>query len=493
MEENYNEIDDLLKEKFADHTMEPSKELWTKVAVKLASRSVVSFQKYRKLKIAMYGSAATFTGVILVLLASHFNLFQPIQEAEVLCSPSKNENKIEESTTNEETPTTIKPSNKALEIVIPTKKENTVIRSNKIEENENIANTNFQFINSNKASNNERVESQLQENTPLSNSPALADVSTMNAKTRNTNSGTSETPSNENSQLAVINQQTNRIEEIIPSKVLVEMKNKKEELNSDLLEPQQNNVANNQITNDIISPTKASKSHLKQLEWEFFGSPQYASHNIDNGNQNQQINADGQFKDDLNDAAFTWCAGALVNVPLSKNFYISTGISFSQYKQQMILNRDNFIALNNNQYSFNSSAGILQLDYSGDNILTNPDIIRSNLNFSYVEIPLSTVFQLNEKYSLEGGLFYRRLMNTGIDFKTNNELEDLTFSSISRIQKNNVGVLTGVHFQKDLTKQLTLKIGAEAKYQCSAINTSTIQKLYPWSIGLKAALVFSRL
>jgi len=65
-ENEHNEIDQLLRERFGEHTIYPEKELWDKIERRMEPRTV-PFHKYSRLKLALIGSAAVIGGLVFLL------------------------------------------------------------------------------------------------------------------------------------------------------------------------------------------------------------------------------------------------------------------------------------------------------------------------------------------------------------------------------------------------------------------------------------------
>ena len=66
-ENEHNEIDQLLRERFGEHTIRPEKELWDKIERRMEPRTVL-FHKYSQLKLAFIGSATVAAGLFLLVL-----------------------------------------------------------------------------------------------------------------------------------------------------------------------------------------------------------------------------------------------------------------------------------------------------------------------------------------------------------------------------------------------------------------------------------------
>ena len=66
-ENGHNELDKFLRETFEGHTIEPDAELWKGIEQRFAPK-VVPMQKYSRLKLAFYGSAAVIAGLLFMLV-----------------------------------------------------------------------------------------------------------------------------------------------------------------------------------------------------------------------------------------------------------------------------------------------------------------------------------------------------------------------------------------------------------------------------------------
>jgi|GEM_PF-5816931 len=66
-ENEYNGLDQFLRERFEEHTIRPEKELWDKIERRMEPRTV-PFHKYSRLKLAFIGGVAVAAGLFLLVL-----------------------------------------------------------------------------------------------------------------------------------------------------------------------------------------------------------------------------------------------------------------------------------------------------------------------------------------------------------------------------------------------------------------------------------------
>lgn len=450
----HDELDDFLKEKFSAHNMTPPDELWRKVKGELGSRKVVSYRKYRKLKTTLYISVAALAGIVLLLFANR--LTHPSSSLNDVLYPNQqtawspyhetdsadNTEKLDPKNNAERSPTKIALTN-----------------TDRIKEVENTsAKLKLPGYQALAAS-----------GTPKQNdeSKPIADHSILNTTKQN----------------AIFSIENLKSKPIVLLTSPLETKALLNNKTSKTLAQKQ--LGSTVATHSIFAEKKISK----KIEWEAYSLQKYTNRRIVNAADTDIAT----FTDETNNGVIALDAGIGVNYFVNEHFYLSTGIGQYQYKQKMKLNRNLFSSIDNQQFMVNTSVGTLQFSNSSYNADTSTANVQTNLNLLYGEIPFKIGFKISDRLAFEAGISYRRLLQTGIDFISTSNQEDLTFKRLDGLQKNNWGTNLGFYYQQKLTKHISFKIGAEAAYQLSALNMQTTQHLYPWSIGIKTAFVFTNL
>jgi hypothetical protein len=425
-DDTYDEFDDFLKGKFSGHTLQPSSELWENLNGKIATRGVVSMNKYRKLKIAFYSSVASIAALVLIFGAFYFD--KPIQKDELVTNsgvPSTSNIAISSSviSTNEQ-------ARKTLEM--PTRKKNNGL----------ILTT---------VNNNQRNKPELTTGFTPTTEPNCSTIDFL--------------VSHEAEPLQ------NNVANLSLASVFSEISTKGRDINFEL-------STDTTLENNIL----IEKKTCNKWNWELFALPQVTSQIFRNSTEENK-----------NTAAFTFSGGTAIGYKLTPRITISTGINAAQYKQSLKIDPSAFTSLSGDFVQTTTIIGDATLNYPQSQHSKEKEPIDASANLWYGELPLKIGYRLFPKIELESSLFYRRLLSTQMDFRTDDDVQEISMEIIEGLRNNNFGISLGVNCQPAISKNITLKAGTEATYQFSSINRISSQKIYPFSLGLKVSLAFANL
>ena len=190
-------------------------------------------------------------------------------------------------------------------------------------------------------------------------------------------------------------------------------------------------------------------------------------------------------------ADLTFSAGISGGFGITDNIILKSGVFYSRYSYKF---KTEAIHLVNNgtvgSYIYTSSGQVILSFISSDSI-SNESLIKSSMNYSYLNIPLVAELHFKNNYFMNIGLNFNMLVAQNMNWQVedyNGDFTDATADPIDGLETGTISMIIGFGTEKPLAKRLSLILNPSLKICLTTINNTAPVKSYPYSLGLSAGL-----
>lgn len=456
-----NDIDRLLRERFAEHTISPEEELWDKIEQRMEPRVIPAY-KYSRLKMVLFGSAAVIGGLVFLLF------------------------------------------------VLKNQKTGT----DEYSENKPVANTISQ----------EKTPCKNDIPIPPENSPALKNIPRNNGTTgakkqagQTLPSGIQELPVRENRKTEVENYPVplRQIKALSTENIYLfdtaeaeKLKNIRPTYRKTDIKPNppkhKNYHSNQHSIQKHISAKKyyARKPQNKGLIQlgKFFNnfdvktnlSAAYSLRTVRNLQNSPQADYDPAFYNKTESGKISTGGGVELAYKINPSWSLYSGIKISEYAQQIRSTQNDYTVLSSSRVFFPVSAGNIGILGDGIGELPPQSRFETKLNLLYLDIPLVARRYFGPGFYADAGLKYSVLLADNTRVSLNDGSVNFSVEKITGLQKHNFGLVFGVGAEQVTRSGIRFEAGPEIILGLNNINPSARVRCVPASVGFRAAIFLGR-
>lgn len=486
-----NDFDDFIKTKYEGHTSSPPEAYWNEIEDRLNAPKRTNLKRHITSYWLPYAAAAA----LLFAISAYFVFTE--KPAKILHN-SDSANLTKGDRANEDKANTLQYSNTSVnpESIksIPDKKNNTVTANYEYFGNKP---TEVKAFSKNKESQKVKSGQKNIRTEPASNYSDNINLSTNKVSTGATISIESSEMVNQAIAFQAINDTSQKDIKLIPETdskpvntiVLNENNNYKQGFDSILpsgLSPDN--------SNSMEALTNKTRLGLKnRLSFEMFFTPGFTFRTVTNNQINYNPEYNKAYFDKRDKGAFTFAAGLLLNVKANDKISVSTGVTYSQYSQGFSTESSHLIYTDAQNAWLYTSTGNLYFKIVSSDSISQTDIMRSSVRFSYINIPVIFKYRFAENYFVDAGLSLNILMNQSFNLQAENFDGVFEATPINDLERFNFILNLGIGREFTLRNKFALVINPGINLYLTSINNDATVKSYPFTIGLQAGLKYGLL
>lgn len=450
----HNGIDQLLRERFGEHTIRPGKELWDKIEQRMQPRTV-AFHKYSRLKLAFIGSAVVAASLLLMVLLQKEVPTEPGPIPATTPMPEQASNTKKQ--TYPEQKDNVPAKTIAVTLVQPKQKTpvNALAIQQKQAEIEPVAGTPLTYLVP-KSSKIQQTENKVHIQ-PLPGNKKL--------------------PENKNPAIASSSGKT-----LHRYKPLFTINSNKHRKNS---------------TDRYYARRATQKSWFRsgkpadKMETRIVFSPVYSYRNINNQSNIALVEFDKKSLNDNEKGRITAGGGLELAFNINKNWSVYSGLKYSSYR---LIHETTAEDLNpdTQKNSIQTSAGELFL--SGVNVASLPQstLFTSELKLNSLDIPLVIRYNVAQQLYAGAGITYSRLIADHSTMRVNSPDINFNFEKIQGLNTNNLSLTLEAGYEFVSKSGFRIGIGPEVNFRLSNQNTTGTINSKPFSVGIKTGIYLGK-
>lgn len=528
------EFDDFLKNRYEDHTIEPDKVLWEGINSRLYQKKIdIGLSKVRYLKVAVFSLAAIFAATIIyfgIITLNDHPKNQSINKIAKRIQPSDTENDslLPVINTNGEKPdsiidasTIISNQNNAVSDGIKIKKNK--LTGNKIHENivisaaQNIDTASINKVSyANTISKKEFTINNINENINITSSMVLSNSDSLNKKVFDLKA----VGIRDSSTIGV--NKVKGIEKIKPPKyiepgslkflkpIIADLQlairpniDKSDHLHivtaTEITQLSQRSDQddlklaglNQNITLSGESGTSRSVSIRSPFFIEGFVSPEISYRTLVTNTQYSVPDYGKTYFNKKEKPDFTFSTGVSGGFFISDNIIFRSGIFYSRYSLKFKTEALHLLNTGPDGNLVYTSSGIVNLQLISSDSISNESLLKSSLNFSYLNIPFVAEFHFKNNYFINLGLNLNMLVGQNMNWQAENydgNFSNANADPIDGLEPGTISMIIGFGTEKHLARKLSMILNPSLKICLSSINHTAPVKSYPYVWGMNAGL-----
>ena len=240
-----------------------------------------------------------------------------------------------------------------------------------------------------------------------------------------------------------------------------------------------------------VQPNKTRLGLKKRLSFEMFFTPGYTFRTVSDNRTNYNPEYNKAYFDKRDKGTFTFAAGMLMDVKASDKISLSTGVTYSQYSQGFTTESFHLNYTDSQNAWLYTSTGDLYFKIISTDSISQNDILRSSIRFSYINIPLIVKYRFAKNYYVDAGLSLNLLINQSFNLRAENFDGEFDATPISDLERSNFILNLGIGREFTLRNKFSLVINPGINLYLTSINNDATVKSYPFTIGLQAGLKYS--
>lgn len=529
---NTEEFDSFFKDKYTNDAITPPNDLWENINRDLKFKNISANYKsiYRlkvtvfALSVALIGTLAYFQIVLYNLkqnnnreetITQHFNLEKEKQEIKNLNSIDKINNEIKNNNTKEK-------NNKQVNEKIKQKQLANAVKNNVFEkkhftwENSKIkAKNSFNTNNINKTQKDYLRKLNLKDFTNNNNKEKINKVID-NEKTLyvDTSKNNNIIIKDEHEKKNVIDENNiNYTDSIINYNIVNNSNNKTvgEEDNTistfseTKIDTANNNITNNKKINikknlayeDSLSISEDKKVNLfknsikkDNFSYGLYFTPQYSYRLLFANNKYIIPDLGVDYFKEKEDGSMGLRAGMQFLYKLNDNLKISSGFEYSMFSQKMTIRRFDIKQDETSGYYTYTSMGRNNLTLSSSIPIDSILFLKSSSVYSFVNIPLTAEYMINDNIFINGGINYSFLFSENVLWRADNYDGDFSIEleNVSGLRTSNFSFILGLGYKYELNRKYSIIANPQITSFITSISNKMPVNTYPYSFGLKLSL-----
>ncbi len=187
----------------------------------------------------------------------------------------------------------------------------------------------------------------------------------------------------------------------------------------------------------------------------------------------------------------TFSAGILGGFQITDRLILRTGAFLSRYSFKF---KTEAFYLSNTSSGGNfvyTSSGPVNISLFSSDSISNESLIKSSIDFSYINIPISAELRFRYNYFLTLGLNFNMLAWQNMNWQAedyNGDFTETTADPIDGLEFGGLSMNLGLGKEIYIARQLSLIINPSLRINLTAQNKTSPVKSYPYSWGLNAGL-----
>ena len=453
----HNELDQFLREKFEGHTIEPAEELWAGIEPRFAQR-VVPIRKYSRLKLALYSSAVIIAGLVVVLAVVKTQNPTVIKEevSEFLNENATPENKPEIRVPEETPQKSIIAENKTTytktrKILIQSKERK--ITENDTEKKRQL-NHHLAFLPL-KPIINEDLRLYTDPNIENLKTKATLSIKTESKKVKNS------TRSNRKKHRAIFQQKHKNFS----AKKYYAQKAKHKNKNT-------------------------SGNWLENFDLRANITPAYTTRLLNNQQNVSVVNYNPAFYNNIEKGRITLNGGLELAYNFNSNWSVYSGLKLSRYSQHIRTTKNQYEIVSDNQILIPSSAGNFGLSANGIGQMASESEVSSFLKLQYLDVPVVARYKLKRRFYFDAGIKLSYLLSDKIIVDDIESESKFQVEKIMGLQKNNFSIILGSGMEHTTKSGFRFEAGPEISLSLTNINPSANVIAKPVFLGFRTSIYF---
>ncbi len=251
----------------------------------------------------------------------------------------------------------------------------------------------------------------------------------------------------------------------------------------------------NPFTDTIIASlagnTKPAPTPKHRMSYEVFFTPGYSYRTLSDNRAYYNPEYNKAYFDKHDKGYITFSSGLLTNYKINGKISISSGLSYAQYSQEFSTESFHVNYDGAQDAWIYTSSGDLHFKITASDSISQNDILRSSVRFSYINIPLLFEYKFAKHYFIDAGISYSYLISQTLNLKAENYDGNCETTPISGLKKNSFCFNLGIGREIPLNNNFSLIIQPSINLFITSINDKASVKSYPFSIGLQTGLRYS--
>ena len=190
-------------------------------------------------------------------------------------------------------------------------------------------------------------------------------------------------------------------------------------------------------------------------------------------------------------ADFTFSTGVSLGFGIIDNIILRSGIFYSRYSLNFKTEAIHLLDAGVDGNLIYTSSGPVSFQLISSDRLSNESVIKSSLNFSYLNIPFIAELHFANNYFINLGLNFNMLAGQNMNWQAENYDGDFSgaiVKPIKGLKSGSFSMIVGLGTEKSVFRNLSLIVNPSFKIFLSSINKTAPVKSYPYVWGLYAGL-----
>jgi hypothetical protein len=188
---------------------------------------------------------------------------------------------------------------------------------------------------------------------------------------------------------------------------------------------------------------------------------------------------------------FSFSAGISGGVRITNRFILKSGAYYSRYSIKLKTYAFNVINNGSDGYLVYTSSGPVNIKLISSDSLSNESLIKSSINFSFVNVPVIAEFNLGNNYFINLGFNLNMLVGQNMNWQAENydgNFSETAADPIDGLEFGSLSMTIGLVKEKFITRQLSILLNPSVRINLTSLNNSVPVKSYPYSWGLNSGL-----
>lgn len=188
---------------------------------------------------------------------------------------------------------------------------------------------------------------------------------------------------------------------------------------------------------------------------------------------------------------FTFSTGISLGFGITDNIILRSGILYSRFSLKFKTEALHLLNTGPDGDLVYTSSGPVILQLISSDSLSNESLIKSSLNFSYLNIPLVAELHFMNNYFINLGLNFNMLVGQNMNWQAENydgNFSNATSEPIKGLKSNSLSIILGFGTEKPVSHNLSIILNPTLKVHLSSMNNTAPVKSYPYVWGLNAGL-----
>jgi hypothetical protein len=187
----------------------------------------------------------------------------------------------------------------------------------------------------------------------------------------------------------------------------------------------------------------------------------------------------------------SFSAGISGGLQVSEKLMLKTGTFYSRYSYRLKTEAFYITKASTGGDFIYTSSGPVNLSLISSDSVSNESIIKSSIDISYINIPLTAEVRFRYNIFLALGLNLNLLAWQNMNWQAEDydgNFSETTADPIDGLEFGNISISLGLGKEKHITRQLSLLINPSLRINLTSLSNTSPVKSFPYSWGLNAGL-----